>query len=156
GGIAHDFNNQLTAILGYSQWLQRELNDQPERKEEVGEIQRAAERAASLTRQLLAFSRKQMSRPAAVNVSRLVNELMPMLRRVIGEQIKIVADASDKCGAVLGDRTQLEQVVLNLAVNARDAMPGGGQLSIRVADVVVGAAFAAGELAPGRHVLLEV
>jgi PAS domain S-box-containing protein len=156
GGIAHDFNNQLTAILGYAQWLQRELNGQPERKEEVGEIQRAAERAASLTRQLLSFSRKQMSRPSAVHLSGLVNDLMPMLRRVIGEHVKVVAEAPDNAGSVLGDRTQLEQVVLNLAVNARDAMPRGGQVTIRVAPVLVGAAFAPGELAPGRHVLLEV
>ena len=156
GGIAHDFNNQLTAILGYAQWLQRELNGQPERKEEVGEIQRAAERAASLTRQLLSFSRKQMSRPSAVHLSELVNELLPMLRRVIGEHVKVVAEAPENAGSVLGDRTQLEQVVLNLAVNARDAMPRGGQVTIRVAPVLVAAAFAPGELAPGRHVLLEV
>ncbi len=156
GGIAHDFNNQLTAILGYAQWLQRELGDQPERKEEVGEIQRAAERAAGLTRQLLAFSRKQISRPAAVNLSRLVNDLMPMLRRIIGAQISIVDEAGEDVGAVLGDRTQLEQVVLNLAVNARDAMPGGGRLVIRTAAVLVDAAFASGELAAGRHVVLDV
>ncbi|HKV99539.1 MAG TPA: ATP-binding protein [Vicinamibacterales bacterium] len=156
GGIAHDFNNLLTAILGYAEWLERSLASQPERKEEVGEIQRAAERAAALTRQLLAFSRHQISRPAPVNLSRLVMDLVPMLRRVIGEQVVVTQDTPVDIGAVLGDHNQLEQVVLNLAVNARDAMPRGGRLTLRTAMVQVDAVFAAGELTPGRHVLLEV
>jgi PAS domain S-box-containing protein len=156
GGIAHDFNNLLTGILGYAQWLERGLSGDPERKQEVAEIQRAAERAAALTRQLLAFSRHQMSRPAPVNLSRLVNDLVPMLRRVIGEQITVVHETPLEIGAVLGDHNQLEQVVLNLAVNARDAMHRGGRLTIRTAMVHVDAVFAAGELTPGRHVLLEV
>jgi PAS domain S-box-containing protein len=156
GGIAHDFNNQLTAILGYAQWLERELSRDPERREEVAQILRAADRAAALTRQLLAFSRHQMSRPAPVNLSRLVTELVPMLRRVIGEQVTVHQDTPADLGAVLGDHNQLEQVVLNLAVNARDAMPRGGRLTIRTAMIQVDAVFAAGELLPGRHVLLEV
>jgi CheY-like chemotaxis protein len=156
GGIAHDFNNLLTGILGYAQWLERGLSGDPERKQEVAEIQRAAERAAALTRQLLAFSRHQMSRPAPVNLSRLVNDLVPMLRRVIGEQITVVQDTPLEIGAVLADHNQLEQVVLNLAVNARDAMHRGGRLTIRTAMVHVDAVFAAAELTPGRHVLLEV
>jgi two-component system cell cycle sensor histidine kinase/response regulator CckA len=156
GGIAHDFNNLLTAILGYAEWLERGLAGDPVRRQEVGEIQRAAERAAALVRQLLAFSRHQMSRPAPVNLSRLVNDLVPMLRRVIGEQITVVQDTPLEIGAVLGDRNQVEQVVLNLAVNARDAMHRGGRLTIRTAMAQVDAVFAAGELTPGPHVLLEV
>jgi signal transduction histidine kinase len=145
GGIAHDFNNLLTGILGYAQWLERGLAGDPERKQEVAEIQRAAERAAALTRQLLAFSRHQMSRPAPVNLSRLVNDLVPMLRRVIGEQITVVQDTPLEIGAVLADHNQLEQVVLNLAVNARDAMHAAAAHD-RTAMVEVDAVFAAGEL----------
>jgi PAS domain S-box-containing protein len=156
GGIAHDFNNLLTGILGYADGLERELAGDPEKQEEIGEIQRAAERAAGLTRQLLAFSRYQMSRPTGVNLSRLVTNIVPMLRRLIGEQIVVVEETTPDLSAVLGDQTQLEQVVLNLALNARDAMPRGGTLTIRTALASIDATFAPGELAPGRHVLLEV
>jgi len=156
GGIAHDFNNQLTAIMGYADALEAGLSGDRERKEEIGQIQRATERAAALTRQLLAFSRRQFTRPTAVNLSRLVTDLLPMLRRVIGEQIAIVDECASDLSAVFGDRSQLEQIVVNLAVNARDAMPRGGRLAIRTAMVAVDQTLAAGELAPGRHVLLEV
>jgi PAS domain S-box-containing protein len=152
GGVAHDFNNLLTAILGYADWLDRDLAGDP-RRPQVSEIQRAAERAADLTRQLLAFSRRQTLQLASVDLSRLVHEVAPMLRRLIGEPIE-VADAAVSSGQVHGDRSQLEQVVLNLAVNARDAMPDGGRLTIRTDDVRVTADD--GTVPPGSYVRLEV
>ncbi len=154
GGIAHDFNNLLTAILGYADWLDRELAGQGH--EEISQIQRAAERAAALTGQLLAFSRHQMNRPTAIDISQLAKNLVPMLRRVIGEHILIVEACDDDVPAVMGDHSQVEQIILNLAVNARDAMPGGGRLTIRTALAPVDARIAAGDLTPGPHVLLEV
>ena len=154
GGIAHDFNNLLTAILGNADFLASRLG--PEMQTEVGDIQKAAERAANLTRQLLTFSRKRMLEPVAVNLATLVDDMLPMLRRVIGEQIEIVHVPEGHRGTVLGDRSQIEQIVLNLAVNARDAMPAGGLLTLRTAEVQVDEAGAAGELTPGPHVALEV
>ena len=156
GGIAHDFNNQLTAIMGYADALGSTLAGDPAREEEIEQIQRATERAAALTRQLLAFSRRQFTRPTPVSLSRLVAELLPMLRRVIGEHVTIVEESARDLSAVFGDRSQLEQIVVNLAVNARDAMPKGGRLVIRTTMASVDQAFAAGEIAPGRYVLLEV
>ena len=157
GGVAHDFNNLLTAILGYADWLDRDLSGDP-RQEQVVEIQKAAERAAELTRQLLAFSRRQMLQPSAVNLSELVRDLLPMLRRLIDHSIQIADVTADALPAVLGDRSQVEQIVLNLAVNARDAMPQGGTLSIRTSEVWMDEFSSGGPptLAPGPHVLLEV
>ena len=135
GGIAHDFNNLLTAILGYADWLGHDLAGDQKHWTQIVEIQKAAERAAGLTRQLLAFSRPQMLQPSIINLSRLASDLVPMLVRVIGEHIDITADLAPDLLPVLGDRSQVEQIVVNLAVNARDAMPNGGRLTIRTANV---------------------
>jgi signal transduction histidine kinase/CheY-like chemotaxis protein len=128
GGIAHDFNNLLTAILGYSDLLLREVSGPA--KESVEEIRRAGERAAALTRQLLAFSRKQMLRMEVLDVNALVGEMGPLLERLLGDDIVLATRPAESRVAVRADRGQLEQVVLNLAVNARDAMPKGGVLTI--------------------------
>jgi len=138
GGIAHDFNNLLTAILGYSDWLAHDLRPDDSRRLQVAEIQKAAERAAGLTRQLLAFSRRQMLQPTSINLTQLVDDLVPMLRRVIGEHIQIVPNLARDLAPVLGDRGQLEQIVINLAVNSRDAMPNGGRLTLTTKNVSLG------------------
>ncbi|HYN06815.1 MAG TPA: ATP-binding protein [Vicinamibacterales bacterium] len=156
GGIAHDFNNLLTAILGYAEWLGHDLAGDEKHWTQILEIQKAAERAAGLTRQLLAFSRPQMLQPSIIDLSKLVSDLVPMLGRVIGEHIDIVADVTPDLLPVLGDRSQVEQIIVNLAVNARDAMPDGGRLTIRSSNVRVdGGAHARG--APSElGVMLEV
>jgi PAS domain S-box-containing protein len=156
GGIAHDFNNLLTAILGNAHFLGETIDQTSAMQSQITDIQKAAERAAQLTRQLLTFSRKRLLEATPINLSALVDDLLPMLRRLIGEQVEIVHIADDNRAAVRGDRTQLEQIIMNLAVNARDAMPRGGQITLRTAEVQLDAAAAAGELSPGPHVLLEV
>jgi len=156
GGIAHDFNNLLTAILGYADWLMQDVAADSLQLERVQEIQKAAERAAGLTRQLLAFSRKQVLQPSPINVSRLAGELIPMLQRLIGEHITLIDETASEIAAVTGDRNQLEQVIINLAVNARDAMPAGGTLTVRTARVWLDDVTAGGELLPGPYVVLEV
>jgi PAS domain S-box-containing protein len=156
GGIAHDFNNMLTAILGYADWLETELAPDDPRRRQVDEIQKAAERAAGLTRQLMTFSRGQMLQPSIINLSRLVKDLIPMLHRTIGEHIEVVDDCSAAVAPIVGDRTQVQQVILNLAVNARDAMPGGGRLTIRTAAVWLDSKTAGQDVLPGPFVLLEV
>jgi two-component system cell cycle sensor histidine kinase/response regulator CckA len=158
GGVAHDFNNLLTAILGYADWLSADLSGDP-RHEQVAQIQKAAERAADLTQQLLTFSRRQLLQPAAVNLSDLVVDLLPMLRRVIGGGIEVVDLTAPALPAVLGDRGQLERIIMNLAVNARDAMPSGGTLTIRTSEVWLdegGEALGPAELVPGPYVLLGI
>jgi len=132
GGIAHDFNNLLTAILGYGDLMLPKLHD-PTLRGKMQEIRKAAERASALTRQLLAFSRKQVLVPEVVEVGALIAELSKMLRRLIGEDVELVALPGPAPAAVRADRGQLEQVLMNLAVNARDAMPRGGKLTIEVA-----------------------
>jgi two-component system cell cycle sensor histidine kinase/response regulator CckA len=129
GGIAHDFNNLLTVIAGYGEIARRRIGAGPGANE-LGEIQRAAERAADLTRQLLAFARRQVLEPVPVDVNEVASGLVPMLSRLIGESIEIAMLASEELPPVLADRAQLEQVVINLAINARDAMPDGGTLAI--------------------------
>jgi PAS domain S-box-containing protein len=129
GGIAHDFNNLLTAILGYTEWLNRDLQGDA-RLSHVTEIQQAAERASDLIGQLLAFSRRRMLEPSTIDLAGLIAGLLPMLRRLIGEQIAIVDRTPARLAPILGDRSQVEQIILNLAVNARDAMPSGGTLTI--------------------------
>jgi CheY-like chemotaxis protein len=129
GGIAHDFNNLLTAILGYTEWLNHELQGDA-RLSHVHEIQQAAERASDLVGQLLAFSRRRMLEPATIDLGALVTGLLPMLRRLIGEQIRVVDQLPASLPPIVGDRSQVEQIILNLAVNARDAMPGGGTLTM--------------------------
>ncbi|MEW6247374.1 MAG: PAS domain S-box protein [Nitrospirota bacterium] len=134
GGVAHDFNNMLTAIRGYSELLVTDLPENDRKRHQAEEILKAAERAASLTQQLLAFSRRQVIQPKTVDLNALLTDLMGMLRRVIGEDIRLVARLEPGLWPVTADPGQLEQVVLNLAVNARDAMPQGGVLTIETAN----------------------
>jgi PAS domain S-box-containing protein len=135
GGVAHDFNNLLTVIGGYSEIARRRIGAGPGAGELL-EVERAAERASQLTRQLLAFSRQQVLDPHPLDLGEVAAGLLPMLRRLIGEDIEIAMLAAPGLPSVLADRSQIEQVVVNLAVNARDAMPSGGTLTIetRVAD----------------------
>jgi len=130
GGVAHDFNNQLTAIMGYAEILLFGLPEGDSRRGEVEEILRASGRAAELTRQLLAFSRRQVLRPRVVDLNDLVREMRGMLQRLIGENIRLRTECAEVPLRVRADPAQIEQVIMNLAVNARDAMPEGGQLDI--------------------------
>src|SRR3989454_708860 len=130
GGIAHDFNNLLTAILGSTQLLLHNTPAGDPRREDAEEIRHAGLRAAELTRQLLAFSRRQVLAPKVLDLNAVVANMDRMLRRLLGEDVELVTSLQPAAGAVNADPGQLEQVLLNLAVNARDAMPGGGRLSI--------------------------
>jgi two-component system, cell cycle sensor histidine kinase and response regulator CckA len=134
GGIAHDFNNLLTAISGYTEFLIAALDDERLHRHAT-EIQRAAERAASLTGQLLAFSRRQVLQPRVLALNEIVAEMDMMLRRLIGEDVELVTRLEPELGLVRADPTQLEQVIINLVVNARDAMPHGGSLTIETHNV---------------------
>ncbi len=157
GGVAHDFNNILTAITGYSELLIAELGPADPAREHVEAIRTAAERAASLTQQLLAFSRRQVLQPRVLDPNDIIARMEPLIRRLIGEHIELDA-VLRATGAIRADPSQLEQVVLNLAVNARDAMPEGGRLSIRSDDAEFDQAYASEhfEVAPGKYVLLTV
>ncbi|MDH5233858.1 MAG: ATP-binding protein [Gemmatimonadota bacterium] len=159
GGIAHDFNNLLTVIHGHTELLEGALEAGDPRLEHVNEIGAAATRATALTRQLLAFGRKQVLQSVVFALDDVVDNLAPMLRRLIGADIAIVRQRDDVPGLVLADRGQIEQVVLNLVINARDAMPDGGQLTIRTATVTYGADDdrpGGGITPPGEYVLLAV
>ncbi len=155
GGVAHDFNNLLTAIMGYGEILKRKLGPDHFALDDMSEILKAADRAASLTRQLLAFSRQQVLEPRILDLNVLVAEMDKMLRRVIGEDIDLATIAGAQLGRVKADPGQIEQVLMNLVVNARDAMPEGGRLTIETANVD----FAEGDRpasAAGRYVFLAV
>jgi signal transduction histidine kinase len=158
GGVAHDFNNMLTVITGYSETLVRELAPGDPRREEVAEIRKAAERAATLTRQLLAFSRRQMLAPRVLDLNAVVADHARMLPRLIGEDVDLVTVLRPAVSRVKVDRGQLEQVLMNLAVNARDAMPHGGRLTIETSQTTVDEAFAARHrpMPPGDYVVLAV
>jgi PAS domain S-box-containing protein len=138
GGIAHDFNNLLTTILGYSDLILHDRPGDADLHEEIGEIRKASERAASLTRQLLAFSRKQVIEPRVLDVNALVAESSRMLRRLIGEDIELETKLAPDLASVRADPVQIEQVIVNLAINARDAMPGGGRLTIETRNLAAG------------------
>ena len=157
GGIAHDFNNLLTAIRGYSDLVAAGLPPGDPLRADVHEIQRAAERAASLTQQLLAFSRRQVLRPDRLHLGAVVLDLENMIRRLIGEDVELTVLA-DAARTVLVDRSQIEQVIMNLAINARDAMPSGGHLRIeaRDHDVPAGGPTREGSPPPGRYVLVRI
>jgi len=157
GGIAHDFNNLLTVIKGYSRMvLDREQNQ--EVRKQIEHIDQAAERAASLTRQLLAFGRRQVLQPKVFNLNALVLNLDRMLRRLIGEDIDMVTVAAPDLGSVRADPGQIEQVVMNLVVNARDAMPRGGRLTLETAHVDLDETYVLehADASPGRYVMLAV
>lgn len=158
GGIAHDFNNLLTAITGYSDLLLRRLDpDDPNRKD-IEEILKAGESASSLTRQLQAFSRKQVLEMQILNLNNLIIHLDKMLRRMIGEDIDLVAIMAPELHPILADPGQIEQVIINLAVNARDAMPEGGKITIETANVVLDENYAQDHIGvkPGPHVMLAI
>jgi PAS domain S-box-containing protein len=131
GGIAHDFNNLLTVIAGYAELLRANLDASDPRSADVDEIRRAAHRASLLTRQLLTFSRRDAVRPTLLDLNALVREVGVLIRRLIGEDVQLILDPAPGVLPLVADRSQLEQVLMNLAVNARDAMPHGGKLSIR-------------------------
>ena len=158
GGVAHDFNNLLTAIRGFAELhLADHAPDDPGRAD-VLEIQRAAERATQLTMGLLAFSRRAEAHPVLLDIAGLAHDRMALLRRLVGEDVVVQLHADPKVSLVFADPVQIEQVLLNLAANARDAMPTGGSLGIEVKDVLLGDAFVSAHpgSATGRHVLLGV
>ncbi len=158
GGVAHDFNNHLTAILGYAEMLQAELDPHDPRYQDALEIRRAAERSTALTRQLLAFSRKQIIRPRVLNLNDLIGNMKGMLRRLIGEDIDLQTHLAADLGLIHADPGQIEQVIMNLSINARDAMPHGGRLLIQTTNVDVDDAYARQHIGvnPGRYVLLNI
>jgi len=159
GGVAHDFNNLLTAIIGYTDLIQERLDPSEQTARDVSEIRKAADRAAGLTRQLLAFSRKQLLSPSVLNLNDTVSSLLQMLPRVIGDHIRTTANLSDDLALVKADASQMEQVFINLALNARDAMPMGGLLAIETANVDLDEERLASEslnVSPGRYVLLSI
>jgi PAS domain S-box-containing protein len=158
GGVAHDFNNVLTVILSNSEMLAGQLSPEDPRRQELIEIRDAAQRAATLTRQLLAFSRKQVLKPRVLSLNAVVVTLEKMLRRLIGEDIELVTVLQPDLCPVEADPGQLEQIVMNLAVNARDAMPEGGSLSIETGNAEVDEVFARKHfpMVPGRYVMLVV
>ncbi len=158
GGIAHDFNNLLTVILGRSQMLLHQLDRGDPQRRPVKLIQQTAERAGALVQHLLAFSRKQVFQPKVLDLNAVVAGMDKLLRRLIGEDVELITVTEPDLGRVLADPAQLEQVILNLAVNARDAMPRGGRLVLKTANVELDAPAASRhpEARPGRYVLLEV
>jgi PAS domain S-box-containing protein len=158
GGIAHDFNNLLMVISGYSEFLLDRLGPEPALRGPAQEIASAAERASSLTRQLLAFSRKQMLAPKVLDLNTVVTENVKMLTRMIGEDVELVMVPAADLGAVRADAGQVEQVIMNLAVNARDAMPTGGKLTLETANVSLDEDYARfhAPLQPGNYVMLAI
>jgi PAS domain S-box-containing protein len=158
GGIAHDFNNLLMVISGYSEFLLERLSTEPDLRAPAQEIASASERASSLTRQLLAFSRKQMLAPKIVDLNVVVNENIKMLTRMIGEDIDLVMVPNANLWSVRADAGQIEQVIMNLAVNARDAMPSGGRLTIETSNVSLDEDFARhhAPVRPGDYVMIAI
>jgi PAS domain S-box-containing protein len=158
GGIAHDFNNLLMVISGYSEFLLERLGPDPALRGPAKEIASASERATSLTRQLLAFSRKQMLTPKVIDLNGVVTENLKMLTRLIGEDIDLVMIPGAELGPVKADPGQIEQVILNLAVNARDAMPQGGRLTIETSNVALDESYARlhAPVQPGDYTMLAI
>lgn len=158
GGVAHDFNNMLGAIIGYGDVILTGLAKGDPLRKDIEHIKSAADRAAALTRQLLAFSRKQALQPKVMDLNAHITGLEKMLRRLIGEDVELAATLADDLGPVRADPGQIDQIVMNLAVNARDAMPEGGKLTIETANVELDEDYAKGHVgvAPGPHVMLAV
>jgi len=158
GGVAHDFNNLLTVINGYSDLILGTLQPQDPQRESLAEIRKAGGRAVELTRQLLAFSRKQMIAPRPVNLNSLIADSRDMFRRLVGEDIELVTDLDAELGQVMADAGQLNQVLMNLVVNARDAMPAGGRLTLRSSRMHLdeGAAASFPGAVPGLCAVMEV
>ena len=158
GGIAHDFNNLLGVIIGYSGVLKKALSPENVLREHALEIEKAGQRAASLTKQLLAFSRQQVLTPAVLSLNTLVSDMEKMLPRLLGEDIEVSLALDPDLGNVKADQSQIEQVIINLAVNARDAMPSGGKLKIETTNVQLDQTYARNHPGskPGKYVLLAV
>src|SRR5512141_1254244 len=158
GGVAHDFNNLLTAISGYSDLLLHRLPEYSTLRRDVEETRKAGDRAATLTHQLLAFSRRQLLQPKVQDMNTVVKNMGQMLRRLVGEDIVLSTDLSPSLPRVKADPGQIEQVIVNLALNARDAMPDGGRITIAPADADLSRAYAVAPpgVRPGPHVLLSV
>jgi PAS domain S-box-containing protein len=158
GGVAHDFNNMLSVILSYTNLLVDELKPGDPIREDIEEVRRAGERASELTRQLLAFSRKQVLHPRVLDLNRVVQGMDKMLRRLLGEDIDLSLLPAHRLGKVMADPGQVEQVLMNLVVNARDAMRKGGKLTIQTSNVDLDEAYAATHVgvSPGRYVLVAV
>jgi two-component system, cell cycle sensor histidine kinase and response regulator CckA len=158
GGIAHDFNNLLTIIKGYAELALNRPAIRPEIAANVQQIGNAAERASALIRQLLAFSRKQVLQPKSLDLNSIVENLDKLLRRLMGADIEMVTLCGAEIGTVKADRAQIEQVIMNLVVNARDAMPNGGRLTVETSNVELDTAYARDHTSvkPGRYVMLAV
>ncbi|HWB84782.1 MAG TPA: response regulator [Bryobacteraceae bacterium] len=158
GGVAHDFNNLLTVITGYSDLLLASKDLQDSQRTALEEIRRSAERGGALTHQLLAFSRRQPMEARSVHINDLMIQLEKMLRRLIGEDIELVTIPAASRDVVEADPSQLEQVIMNLAVNARDAMPNGGKLTLEIATVQLSESYSAKQLGvrPGMHVMISI
>lgn len=158
GGVAHDFNNVLTAITGYSDLSLRRLKPEDHLHLNITEIKKAAQRAAALTHQLLAFSRKQVLQPRVLDLNAIVSEMDKMLRRMIGEDLELLFDLTPELGRVKADPGQVQQILMNLVINARDAMPDGGKLTIQTANTYLDEEYARQHVAvlPGAYVMLAV
>jgi two-component system cell cycle sensor histidine kinase/response regulator CckA len=158
GGIAHDFNNLLTVIKGYTELALIRAKGMPELRSDIERIEDASERAAGLVRQLLAFSRRQVMQPKVLDLNGIVVGLDKLLRRLMDEDIEMVTIANEAIGAIKADPGQIEQVIMNLVVNARDAMPNGGRLIVETANVELDEVYARdhASVKPGRYVMLAV
>jgi two-component system cell cycle sensor histidine kinase/response regulator CckA len=158
GGVAHDFNNLLTVITGYTEFVQQQLPSDAPQQKDLLQIQAAAERAANLTHQLLAFARQQVIEPKVIQLNHLILNLDKMLRRLIGEDIELTTLTAPTLEPVLADPGQIEQILVNLAVNARDAMPDGGKLTIETAHVTLDEDYTRlhPEVLPGHYTLFSV
>jgi two-component system, cell cycle sensor histidine kinase and response regulator CckA len=157
GGIAHDFNNLLGVIIGYSELLEERLGQNDPLRPKAEQIKKAGQRAASLTRQLLAFSRQQMFEPKVLDLNAVVADALNMLQRLIGEDIELVTVPAPELGRIKADQGQIEQIIMNLAVNARDAMPEGGKLTITTVNAELDEVYARQHpVVPGSYVMLAV
>ncbi len=158
GGIAHDFNNMLGVILGYAELMMQKLDPQGNLHRNADAVHRAAERASALTLQLLAFSRKQIVQPEVININSVIRDIEKMLARLLGEDIEQVVVLGSDVGNIKADRSQLQQIIMNLAVNARDAMPSGGRLIIETDNAVLDQSTTTGhpDVLPGSYIMLRV
>ena len=158
GGVAHDFNNMLSVIIGYANLMKDELPADSPQRADLEQIRAAGERAADLTRQLLAFSRKQVLQPVVLDLNEVVSQVSKMLKRLIGEDIRLVSILDPKLSRIKADPGQLEQIIMNLAINARDAMSQGGKLTIETGQTELDADYAAEhpDVVPGNYVFLAV
>ncbi|HEY2734788.1 MAG TPA: ATP-binding protein, partial [Polyangiales bacterium] len=158
GGVAHDFNNLLTVITGYADLLGYDLAADDPKRSDINEILQAVNTAAALTRQLLAFSRKQLVKPAVLNINDAISDVERMLRRLIGEDIDYSATLDPALGSVRADPNQVQQILMNLVVNARDAMPQGGKITVETSNTYLDESYAAAhpEVKEGRYVMLAV